>query len=199
MQFEFKNRIELENNSVKLSPLDWKHFDSLFSVMTDYPDLLKYSPQKFGTKELLKKYMHNALSQKESGLRYPFVIFDKLRNSYAGSTSYGNISNTDLRLEIGWTWIGRDFQRTGLNRHCKFLLLKYAFEDLQFERVEFKTDSRNLQSRKAIEAIGATYEGALRSHMLMPDGYRRTTVYYSILRNEWKQLKETIFAKQSAK
>jgi RimJ/RimL family protein N-acetyltransferase len=77
--------------------------------------------------------------------------------------------------------------------------LKYAFEDLQFERVEFKTDSRNLQSRKAIENIGATYEGALRSHILMPDGYRRTSVYYSILRNEWKQLKETIFANQSVK
>jgi N-acetyltransferase len=199
MQFEFKNKIELEDNRVKLSPLDWKHFDSLLSVIIDNPNLHKFSPLKFGTKELLKEYIHNALSQKESGLRYPFVIFDKQKNSFAGSTSYGNISNTDLRMEIGWTWIGKDFQRTGLNRHCKFLLLKYAFEDLQFERVEFKTDSRNLQSRKAIENIGATYEGALRSHILMPDGYRRTSVYYSILRNEWKQLKETIFANQSVK
>lgn len=199
MLFDFKNKTELEDHRVKLVPLEQQYYEYLLPISIDDPDLLKYSPQLLGTKELLDEYIQNALNQKKSGLRYPFVIFDKLKNSYAGSTSYGNISDKDLRLEVGWTWIGRDFQRTGLNRHCKFLLLKYAFEDLQFERVEFKTDSRNLQSRKAIEAIGATYEGALRSHMLMPDGYRRTSVYYSILRDEWEQLKNTIFAKQLAK
>jgi N-acetyltransferase len=103
------------------------------------------------------------------------------------------VSDKDQRLEIGWTWFGKAFQRTGLNRNVKFLMLQYAFEQLQFERVELKTDERNHPSRKAIEGIGGKFEGILRSHMQLPDGFRRNTVYYSILKAEWPALKNGIF------
>jgi len=120
------------------------------------------------------------------------VIFDKQKQQYAGSTSFLSISNHNKRVEIGATWLGPIFQRTGLNGNCKFLLLLYAFEYLEFERVELKTDARNIQSQTAIKAIGAKYEGELRSHTLMLNGYRRNTVYFSILKEEWGDIKHNI-------
>jgi RimJ/RimL family protein N-acetyltransferase len=114
---------------------------------------------------------------------------------YAGSTSFANVSNRDKRLEIGWTWIGKKFQKTGLNRNGKLLMLQYAFETLQFERVELKTDERNMASRTAIEKIGGKFEGILRSHMVVKDGFRRNTVYYSILSKEWPGVKTNLLNK----
>mgnify|MGYP002777138386 CR=1 FL=1 len=159
--------------------------------------LLRYSPSAVHSHELLTAYIRQALAERTAGTKYPFAIFDKSVGQYAGSTSYGAISQADQRLEIGWTWIGKTFQRTGLNRNCKLLLLSYAFETLGFERVEFKTDTRNLQSRKAIQEIGATLEGEFRSHSIMSDGHRRNTVYYSILKNEWPDVKTVRFANYS--
>ena len=193
MEFNCKNRIILENERTKLEPLEWRHMDELLPIAIQQADLLRYSPSEFGTEAAFRKYFEAALKQRNKHIRYPFAIYDKLVGKYAGSTSYGNISNANQRIEIGWTWLDKNRQRTGLNRHNKFLMLRYAFEDLQFERLELKTDSRNEQSRKAIEAIGATYEGTLRSHTLMSDGYRRDTVYYSILKTEWQEIKTTIF------
>ena len=126
---------------------------------------------------------------RENGIRYTFTVWDKMEQAFAGSTSFLNISEADDRLEIGATWYGRKFQRTGLNRHCKFLLLSYTFEVLKAVRVEFRTDERNTDSRTAIEKIGGIYEGTLRTHMLMPDGHRRNTACYSILSSEWMDLK----------
>ena len=119
--------------------------------------------------------------------------FDKEKDQYAGSTSFLNISNHDLRLEIGATWYGKSFQRTGLNRNCKFLLLTYVFETLGFERVAFRTDSRNIQSQTAIMKIGGKLEGSLKSHTLMLDGFRRDTVCFAILKSEWPKIKSTVF------
>jgi RimJ/RimL family protein N-acetyltransferase len=121
--------------------------------------------------------------------RYTFTVFDKTKNAYAGSTSFLNISNPDDRLEIGATWYGKEFQRTGLNRNCKYLLMQYAFDNVGAERVEFRTDERNLASRQAIEKIGGQFEGILRRHTVMYDGFRRNTVCYSILKREWNELK----------
>ena len=191
--FDFKNDIVLENDFAKLSPLRSEHYSHLLPIALNNIGLLKYSPALIDTEEKFKSYFETALSVKADHTRYPFIIFNKIKNEYAGSTSFGNISNKDLRLEIGWTWIGRPFQGTGLNKNCKFLLLKYAFEELEFMRVELKTDARNKQSRRAIEKIGAKYEGRLRSHTLMSDGFRRDTVYYSILKNEWPHVKKDIF------
>ena len=191
MKFDFSKDIILENERVRMEPLVSVHCDSLAHIVNENPDLLKYSPAKFGTLDLLKDYVVNNIALRETGKKYPFVIFDKQFNEYAGSTSFLNISDKDKRLEIGSTWIGEKYQRTGLNRNCKLLLLTYAFEELAIERLEFKTDSRNKQSQKAIEGIGAKYEGVLRSHMLMSDGYRRDTIYYSILKKEWQEIKNS--------
>ncbi len=185
--------IILENNRVRLSPLGEEHFEALLPIATEYPDLLRYSPSPFGNEDGLRAYIARAMKAKSEGIRYPFVIYDKQHQQIAGSTSFGNIANAHLRVEIGWTWITPLLQRTGLNRNNKFLMLQYAFDTLGFERVEFKSDSRNLQSRKAMEDIGARFEGELRSHMIMPDGYRRNSVYYGIIKSEWDGIKQNIF------
>lgn len=190
----FEADLMLKNERVRLEPLEQRHFDLLLPVVLKDPELLKFSPSAFGTPEALREYIKMAINERRQEIRYAFAIFDRQVHSYAGSTSFGAISNEHRRLQIGWTWIGKDFQRTGLNRNCKYLLLKYAFEDLQFKRVEFVTDARNLQSQKAIEAIGGKFEGELRSHTLMQDGFRRNSRYYSIIEEEWEEVKNTVFA-----
>lgn len=193
MEFDFTRNIVLQNESVLLRPMTEEDALYLQAVATKDDDLVLYSPYRIHTPAFLRQFVIDSLADRQRGFRYPFVIFDKQKSLYAGSTSLANVSNKDKRLEIGWTWIGRDFQRTVINRTCKFLLLSYAFDVLGFERVEFKTDARNTASRTAIEKIGGQYEGALRSHTVMNDGFRRTTVYYSILKEEWPGLKETVF------
>jgi len=193
MDFSFDTDILLQDKRVTLEPLSRNHFEFLLPVVQANPDLHKFSPSRYGSEESLKIYFENALNQKKHNLRYPFAIFDNLTGTYAGSTSFGTISNRDMRLEIGWTWIGAAFQRTGLNRHCKYSMLQYAFEKLNFERVAFKTDDRNEQSKNAIMAIGGKFEGIWRSHTLMFDGHRRNTAYYSILKSEWETIKKSIF------
>ena len=189
MNFSFDKEIILENAFVLVRPINATDVDNLFTVATKDKDLLQFSPTPIYTKELLKTYIDKAVDNRRDKNRYTFVVFDKKRNAFAGSTSFLNISNADDRLEIGATWYGKEFQRTGLNRNCKYLLLEYAFDNLNAERVEFKTDERNLASRKAIEKIGGQFEGILRRHTLMYDGFRRNTVCYSILKSEWNNLK----------
>ena len=125
--------------------------------------------------------------------RIPFLIFDKKLNRPAGSTSFMNISVNDKRLEIGTTWYGKDFRGTGLNKHCKYLLLEYAFNTEGYIRIEFKADNLNERSKAAMRKIGATEEGVFRSHMQMPYGRRRDTVYFSIINTEWESIKNSYF------
>lgn len=194
MNFDFTRDVVLQNGIALLRPMKADDALRLAGVATGHADLVQYSPYHIHTPELLGQFVQSSLADRQQAFRYPFVIYHKQDGEWAGSTSLANVSNRDRRLEIGWTWLGRRFQQTGLNRACKFLLLTYAFEELQFERVEFKTDARNAASRIAIEKIGGQYEGALRSHTVMHDGFRRTTVYYSILREEWPPLKATVFS-----
>lgn len=189
MNFSFEDEIILENAFVLLRPINKTDIDNLLTVATKDKDLLQFSPSQVYTVDLLKTYIDKAVDSRINNNRYTFIVFDKRQNSYAGSTSFLNISNPDDRLEIGATWYGKEFQRTGLNRNCKYLLLQYAFENIEAERVEFKTDERNAASRKAIEKIGGQFEGILRRHTLMYDGFRRNTVCYSILKLEWSELK----------
>jgi RimJ/RimL family protein N-acetyltransferase len=188
--FNFKDCIILEDDRVKIVPLELSHFDLLLDIVLNDKGLLKYSPSPIDSEMDLENYISTAIQTRRNSERYPFIIYDKTNRGYAGSSSYGNISNKDSRLEIGWTWIGRKFQGTGLNRTVKFLMLQYAFEELRFSRVEFKIDSRNTQSRRAVEKIGGIFEGELRSHTVMTNGFTRNTVYYSILENEWELVKK---------
>jgi N-acetyltransferase len=189
MDLDFSKDIQLENERVLLRPLMENDWINLLKVASEHEDLVQFSPIKIHTEEYLKDYIKNCLDSRDAKSFYPFIVFDKQTNEHAGSTSFMAISNKDKRLEIGSTWIGKGFQRTGLNRQCKFLLMEYAFDVLEFERVELKTDERNTQSRNAIQAIGGQFEGIFRSHTVMNDGFRRNTVYYSILKNEWQTLK----------
>lgn len=179
MQFEI-----LENRRVRLLPITTlQDAEPLRTLALAQPELAKYSPSDWRDDASFNDYFLTALAS-----RVPFSVFDKSSHMFAGSTSFGNIDATNQRIEIGWTWLGHSFQRTGLNRQMKFLMLEFAFARLRMQRVELKADARNQQSRLAMEGIGAKYEGCLRSHTVMQDGFRRDTVYYSILANEWSQV-----------
>ena len=143
MDLDFEKHIVLENDRALLRPLVSADVDLLIDIATQDKDLNQFSPIQINTPELLSRYIENSLLQRTNKIHYPFIIFDKQLNAYAGSTSFMNVSNKDRRLEIGATWIGNRFQKTGLNRNCKFLLMSYAFDELGFERVELKTDERN--------------------------------------------------------
>ncbi len=188
-KFPFEQSIILENERARLTPLKAKDAGALWPIAKD-PDLLAYSPTDIHTPELLNLYITTALERVTERNSYPFLIYDKQAGQVAGSTRFGNISEYDSRLEIGWTWIGTEFQGTGLNAACKELLMTYAFVTLGYERVELRIDERNIRSRKATEKLGCKMEGVLRHHVLMTDGHRRDTVYYSMLKEEWFERKE---------
>ncbi|WP_162055180.1 GNAT family N-acetyltransferase [Pontibacter pamirensis] len=187
----------LEDARVLLRPFHPSDTAALRTIAFD-EEIWRYMITRISNEQELEAWIQTATNGYQLGTRYTFMIEDKVTGKLAGSTSYGNISVPDKRLEIGWTWLSGEYRGSGLNRHCKFLLLRYAFEVLQMERVELKGDALNMRSRKAMLKIGATEEGILRSHTLMHDGRRRDTIYYSILRPEWEQIKSTIFKDPAA-
>ena len=178
----------LYNDNVLLRPLisdDYKSFEKL----TGDKSMWIYFTNDLSDKSELQKWIITALDDMKDKTRFAFAIIEKLSGNIIGSTSFGNISLIDRRVEIGWTWITREFQGKGINDQIKYLMLKYLFEKLDFERVEFKTDVLNLPARKALLRVGAKEEGVLRSHTLMTNGRRRDTIYYSVLRSEWEEVK----------
>ncbi len=193
MTFDFTKNIVLENDRVLMRPLTVMDYENLKFAASSDENLLRYSPLTIETPEKLAVYIENAFILRTKQDRYTFSVFDKKANQYAGSTSFYAVSNNDERIAIGATWIGKPFQRTGLNRNMKFLMMCYAFETLNFVRVELHTDARNQQSREAIKGIGGIEEGILRHFTVMSDGFRRDTVCFSILKNEWTGLKQTVF------
>ncbi len=188
----FNENIILENNFVSIRPLNEGDFEG-FSYIAFDERIWKFTTSRISNEDELQKYIFDALNEKETELRYPFTVIDKSSNRIAGSTSYLNYSTKDQRIEIGHSWLGKEFQGKGINRETKFLLIDYAFTQLKIKRVEFKTDVLNIQARKALLKIGATEEGILRSHTLMHDGRRRDTIFYSILYDEWKKLNAQSF------
>ncbi len=188
----FEKDLHLENGHVLLRPYQPEDREHLQTIAPD-ADTWRYMTTRINNATDLQRWVETITKASAQHDRYTFIIIDKATGKPAGSTAYGNISEVDKRLEIGWTWLGKDHRGTGLNRHCKFLLLQHAFEVLEFERVELKTDVLNLRSRQAMRKIGATEEGILRSHTLIHDGRRRDTIYYSILKPEWPQIRSTIF------
>lgn len=176
--------LRLENDNVLLRPLAEDDL-SVLLVLSSNPEMWRFFTHDLSNQEGLSSWALPAFQKQ----RLQFVIIEKSSNSIAGSTAFGNISERDSRLEIGWTWLGTEYQGTGLNSIVKKLLLTYCFEKLGLERVEFKTDVLNAQARKALKNIGAIEEGVLRSHTLMTRGRRRDTIYYSILKQEWDYVK----------
>jgi RimJ/RimL family protein N-acetyltransferase len=142
--------------------------------------------------------MEAALKDQANGIALPFVTIDRASNTVVGSTRFGNIDRANRRVEIGWTWINPQWQRTYINTEAKYLMLRHAFETWQCIRVELKTDSLNEKSRNAMLRIGAKEEGTLRNHMVTYSGRLRHSVYFSIIDSEWPQVKANLEAKMAA-
>ncbi|MEP6746911.1 MAG: GNAT family N-acetyltransferase [Bacteroidota bacterium] len=189
----FKDTLVLETTRVELRLMQMIDIEALFGIAAP-PEIWKYFTKELNNRDELQQWMEVALQERTEGKRMPFVIIDKDTHKICGCTSLGNISFYDKRIEIGWTWLGTATMGTGINHHAKFVLLSYAFDALRFERVEIKTDNLNERAKRALVHIGAAEEGVLRSHMLMPHGRRRDSVYYSILKGEWETVKMLYFA-----
>jgi N-acetyltransferase len=184
----------LETDKVILRPLEENDYPAFLQLAKLDADMWYYFSYNLADEAQLTKWFAIAFADKKAETRRPFTIIDKASGKIAGSSSMGNISYHDLRFEIGWSWLGTAFRSTGVNRHAKFSMMNYAFEKLHFERVEFKTDVQNARARKGLQNVGGIEEGILRSHMTMWNNRRRTSIYYSVLKDEWPGLKQTIFA-----
>jgi RimJ/RimL family protein N-acetyltransferase len=180
--------VTLEGRQVRLEPLAKAHLAGLAQVGLD-EELWRWIPTPVKTAEEMAGYMETALQEQERGVALPFAILEKATGRAIGSTRYGNIDRTHHRVEIGWTWVAREWQRTAMNTEAKYLLLKHAFETLGCMRVELKTDSLNERSRAAILRLGAREEGIFRNHMITASGRIRHTVYFSIIDSEWPAVK----------
>ena len=190
----FKHDIIFNNELVRLRPLKVEDRVAFAQFPSDYA-VWKYFAIKMCQAQDMNEYIDDAVQQRKLGLRYHFAIEDQKTEKIVGSTAFGNYSPKDSRIEIGWTWVKTSFQGSGINKNAKFALLNFAFDYLNMERVEFKTDVLNVRARAALIKIGATEEGVLRSHTLMPDDRRRDTVYYSILKDEWEtEVQSTTFS-----
>ena len=178
----------LQTAEVLLRPLLKEDFGQLADLTNDQ-SMWTYFTSDLSDKAVLRDWIADAILQKENKTRLPFAVIDKASRKIVGSTSFGNISYRDKRIEIGWTWLGQEYQGKGINNQVKYLMISYCFEILDFERVEFKTDVLNIPARKALSRIGMTEEGVLRSHTLMTHDRRRDTIFYSVLKSEWNALK----------
>jgi RimJ/RimL family protein N-acetyltransferase len=183
--------IELLGQRVKIVPMETKHTEELFAAGGSL-DIWTYMPMVVQTFGDMERLVNDALKEREQGTQFPFVIFDKDASKLVGSTRFLDISATNRSLEIGWTWLSPSVWRTKVNTECKYLLFKHCFETLGTIRVQLKTDSRNLRSQKAIERIGGVKEGVIRNHRILSDGYRRHSVYYSVIDEEWLGVKEKL-------
>lgn len=183
--FDLSKEYILEDDCVLLRPLQAEDCDNLRYFSLNEPEIWTYSSQKAAGEDNLKKYIEFALNARAAGNEYPFIVFDKRTQSYAGSTRYYDIQLQHQTLQLGFTWYGKAFQGTGLNKHCKYLLLQFAFEEMNMERVEFRADNNNARSIAAMKSIGCTPEGVLRSHTIKADGSRRDSIVLSILKDEW--------------
>lgn len=175
----------LENEKTLLRPLKLSDIDYLLPYSLHEPEIWKYALQSAAGKENLEKYLKTALNGKDEHKEYPFIVFDKTKNKYAGSTRFYDIQLVNQTLQLGFTWYGKAFQGTGLNKNCKYLLLEFAFENLGIERVEFRADINNLRSIAAMKSIGCKVDGILRSNVTKADGGRRDSIVLSILKEEW--------------
>lgn len=186
--------VTLEGRFVRLEPLTLAHLDQLCEVALD-EELWRWTTAQVRTRDELREYIEAALQSQRQGTALPFATIERNSGRAIGSTRYGNIEMRDRRVEIGWTWVGRLWQRTAVNTEAKYLMLCHAFETLGCIRVELKTDALNERSRRAILRIGAREEGLLRQHMITASGRLRDTVYFSVIDREWPEVKAALEAK----
>ena len=178
----------LEGRHVRLEPLGLEHLGGLAAVGLD-PELWRLTTIRVAGPADLERYLSDALAEQRAGTALPFATVWRRTGEVIGSTRFGNATPAHRRVEVGWTWLGRQWQRTGANTEAKYLMLCHAFEVWGCLRVELKTSILNQRSRSAILRLGAVEEGVLRCHMVNDDGSRRDSVYYSIIADEWPDTK----------
>jgi len=185
MVFDFERDYVLENDRVCLYPLTHSHFEELEIFAKEEPELWAYSMVDGSGSEGMNMYIQQALELRKACQQYPFVVFDKHQNAIAGSTRFYDIQLGTLCMQLGYTWFGKKFQGTGINLASKQVMLQFAFENLNMQRVELRADSENLRSISAMKKLGFTFEGLLRSNGIRRDGTRRSSSVFSMLIEEW--------------
>lgn len=182
--------VVLSGRSVRLEPLEPRHGDELFAAQRADPSIWRYMTMpEFTDRDVVQSWIQSVLRESQFGAAVPFAILEAGSRRAVGSTRYFDIRRPVRGLEIGWTWLGRPWQRTAINTEAKYLLLRHAFDDLGAYRVQFKTDGRNLQSQKALARIGAVAEGTLRRQRLCPDGEVRDSVYFAVTDGDWPRVR----------
>lgn len=184
-KFDFSKKYILENDFVKLSPLKINHVYQLAKVSND-EFIWKYLFENGKKKKHLTNYIQTAIQNRKLRKEYPFIIFDKTKKLIAGTTRIYNFNPDWKTLKLGHTWYGKEFRGTHLNKHCKYLLFEFVFEKIKMERIGFGVHAENIPSIKALESIGCTQEGALKSFLPKVDGEGRANLLlFSILKDEW--------------
>lgn len=198
LNYDLNAEYILEDERVLLRPLLESDYDNLLPFALNEPDTWKYSYLSARGEDGMRRYIKDALDNRAVGKEYAFIVYDKRTQSYAGSTRFYDIMPTWQTVQLGYTWYGEKFRGTGLNKHCKYLMLQFAFDDLNALRVEFRADARNKQSIAAMKSIGCTPEGILRNNMPLQEGGRRDSIVLSILKHEWDgRVKQLIKSKMA--
>jgi N-acetyltransferase len=181
----------LDGQRVRLVPLERSHFEQLLAVGAD-SKIWEFMSINGADRSKLLLHLESAVLKRANGEQYPFTVIDKVTGNIIGSTMFHNIYPEHRKLEIGWTWYDPTYWRTGYNRECKLLLLEYCFEVLRTIRVQLVTDENNHRSRTAILGIGARFEGVLRYERIRANGVYRNTAIYSIIEDEWAEVKQRL-------
>ncbi|MFY7652039.1 MAG: GNAT family N-acetyltransferase [Chitinophagaceae bacterium] len=184
-QFDYNNDYCLEDDCVLLRPLLPEDCGNLLHFALEEPEIWQFALTPVTNEQTLKSYLYEAALARKNGVAYAWIVWDKITQKYAGSTRFYDINEKFQSLLLGYTWYGKKFQGTGINIHCKYLLLSFAFEKMQMERVEFRADANNSRSIAAMKKIGCKVEGVLRSHMPTLQTKRRDSIVLSILKREW--------------
>lgn len=196
--FDFEKDYILEDEMVLLRPMQLDDYKYLLKYSINEPETWFYSLVGADGAENLKNYISIAVANRKNKIEYPFIVFDKRTNEYAGSTRFYDLNFNFKSLQLGYTWYGEKFRGSGLNKHCKYLLMQFAFEQLGVERFELRADARNARSIAAMKSIGCVVEGILRSNMPTREesGVRRDSIILSVLRKEWFDTVKTRLQKQ---
>jgi len=194
--FDFDQDYILEDECVMLRPLHNLDAAELSTYVTNEPQIWEYSLVPIHKVYDLKGYIDAAIQSRSDKTAYPFVVFDKQLNKYVGSTRFYDIQLAFETTQLGYTWYSKKVWGTGLNQHCKYLLLQFAFDKMNFKRVEFRADNDNKRSIAAMQKIGCTVEGILRSHLPRPDGTRRDSIVLSITKEDWESKVKSLIQSQ---
>lgn len=186
--------VSLESSLIKLVPMTMQHLPA-YCLAGNYPEVWQHMPiNRCQNLEVAKAWMTEAIDEMAQGLQLAFITIDKKTDQVIGSTRLFRFDDKNKTIELGHTFITPDFQRSYVNSHAKYLLLKHAFEQLNISRVEICTHENNQQSRHAIARIGGHFEGVLRKHRRAPNGDYRNTAMFSIIDDEWPQVKEYLLS-----